>query len=77
MKVNVVIDNGIIGGEDKEFLESMFPSEVISFTQRKSYDEYYPKSNNPVDISLDQIKALSAYFGHIKLFVDEIIIKSH
>jgi hypothetical protein len=66
------IDQGIIGGFEKELIEKILPQLIGSFRQRKEFWEYYfdPKQ---VEISLEDLDNLSNEF-QIKINFDELII---
>ena len=75
MKREINIDQGIIDGDSKRFLEAHFNSDVISFRQRKSYDEYYWDSYNKVaefdELILDE---LSKFFSNVTINSVEVLI---
>jgi hypothetical protein len=66
------IDQGIIGGFEKELIEKILPQLIGSFRQRKEFWEYYfdPKQ---VELSLEDLDNLSNEF-QIKINFDELII---
>lgn len=68
------IDQGIIDGDSKRFIESYISSEVITFRQRKSYDEYYWDIHSKVDLDSLLIDKLSEYFSHVLIDSVEILI---
>lgn len=61
MKRLICIDSGIIAGENKEAIENIIAETKGSFTQRKTYFEYYYEPIE-VEISLEQLEELSALF---------------
>jgi hypothetical protein len=73
MKREVNINNGIIGGYEKELIEKILPQLLGRFKQRKQYWEYY---FNPIEIelSLENIENISKEF-RIELNWEELIIK--
>jgi hypothetical protein len=66
------IDQGIIGGFEKELIEKILPQLIGSFRQRKEFWEYYfdPKQ---VKLSLEDLDNLSNEF-QIEINFDELII---
>lgn len=62
MKRTLEIEDGIIDGDIKRFLESHFTSDTISFKQRKSYDEYYHQIHKDIEIDLFLLDILSKTF---------------
>ena len=72
MKRVVKINQGVIGGVEKELLEDILPQLVGSFRQRKEFFEFN-FDEKEVELSLDDIEALSFEF-EIKLNWDELVI---
>jgi hypothetical protein len=61
MKRLVTIQDGVIGGVEKELIEKLLPQLIGSFRQRKEYFEYY-FNETEVEITLDDIERLSKEF---------------
>jgi hypothetical protein len=70
--IRKVIINNIVGGNDKETIESILPELAGSFKQRKQFFEYYFESTM-VDFSLENLDELSNQFK-VVLFWDELEI---
>jgi hypothetical protein len=68
----IKINEGVIGGFEKELIEKILPQVSDSFQQRKEFWEYYfqPKS---IELSLVDLENLSKEF-QIKLNWEELII---
>jgi hypothetical protein len=68
----VRINQGVIGGFDKELIEKILPQLLGSFTQRKQFHEYYfePKS---IEITLEDLENISKEF-EVELNWTELII---
>ena len=66
------INQGVIGGVEKELIENILPQLVGSFKQRKEFFEYY-FNEKEVELSLEDIDRLSSEF-EIKLTYDELVI---
>jgi len=73
MKRLVTIKQGVIGGFEKELIESIIPSLSDSFRQRKEFFEYYFEEK-VVEFSLDDLEKLSNEFS-FELSRDELEIK--
>ena len=69
---SVCISEGVVGGVEKELIESILPQLVGSFTQRKEFFEYY-FDEKEVELSLEDINDLSSEFI-IKLNWEELEI---
>lgn len=69
----VVIKQGVIGGVEKELIESIIPSLSNSFRQRKEFFEYYFKEKF-VNFSLEDLDNLSKEF-YIKISEFELEIE--
>jgi len=54
----ITINEGVIGGYDKELIETLLPELNNSFKQRKQYWEYY-FSETWVSLSIETIERLS------------------
>ena len=74
MEVNLTFDCGIVAGEEKRFVESIF-GECDFFLKRLTYDEYYCVKNKTA-VTIEQIEKLTGYFEYVTVFSDEIQIKS-
>jgi hypothetical protein len=57
MKVKFELDEGIVTGNVKRLIEQY--NTGIVFTQRKSYDEYYSKTEQEVDTTLEVLSLIS------------------
>ena len=57
MKVKIELNEGIVTGDTKRLLEQYDTGLV--FIQRKSYDEYYSKTEKEVDTSLEVLSLIS------------------
>jgi hypothetical protein len=68
----IKINEGVIGGFEKELIEKILPQVSDSFQQRKEFWEFYfqPKS---IELSLEDLENLSKEF-QIELNWDELII---
>ena len=73
MKRRIEFNQGIIGGEEVDILIDILPQLEKSFTQRKTYYEYY-FTPTEVELSLEDIDELSNEFTII-LNYEELIIK--
>lgn len=69
----VVIKQGVIGGVEKELIESIIPSLSNSFRQRKEFFEYYFEEKF-VNFSLEDLDNLSKEF-YIKISEFELEIE--
>lgn len=69
----VVIKQGVIGGVEKELIESIIPSLSNSFKQRKEFFEYYFEEKF-VKFSLEDLDNLSKEF-YIKISEFELEIE--
>lgn len=69
---SVCISEGVVGGVEKELIESILPQLKGSFTQRKEFFEYY-FDEKEVELSLEDINDLSSEFI-IKLNWEELEI---
>ena len=72
MKKVIVIKSGVVGGVEKELIESILPQLVGSFEQRKEFFEYY-FNEKEVELSLEDIDNISQEFI-IKLNWNELEI---
>jgi hypothetical protein len=72
MKRVVRISQGVVGGVEKELIESIVPQLEGSFRQRKEFFEFY-FDEKEVELSLENIDELSSEF-QIKLNWDELEI---
>lgn len=71
MNVKLELRVGIIEGDLKRFLEGF--NTGLCFSQRKAFDEYYSKTQNEVDISLEELSLISERLT-VEVQSDEIII---
>ena len=62
MKNTLLFENGIVEGRDVRDAQEIFPELKNSFTQRKTYDEYYYKETTVELISIAQLMTLEEYF---------------
>lgn len=76
MNVKISFNDGIISGEEARFISEIYPSNVISFKQRKHYDEYYYKTESTVELKIDDLEKIVEYFGSVRVYGDEVIIRS-
>jgi hypothetical protein len=67
MKRNIRFREAIIGGIDKVGIVEILPQLKDSFTQRKTYFEYYFEDTE-VDLTLEQLDTLSTEFRIIMDF---------
>lgn len=74
MKVKVELDEGIVTGCTKRFLEQY--NTGLVFTQRKSYDEYYSKTEKEVDMSIEVLSLISERLS-VEVQGDVISISEH
>ena len=72
MKKLIRINQGVIGGVEKELLEDILPQLVGSFRQRKEFFEFH-FNEKEIELSLEDIDKLSSEF-QIKLNWDELEI---
>ena len=72
MKRTIEINQGVIGGFEKELIEKILPKLIGSFKQRKEFWEYYfePKL---IKLSLKDLDNISKEFN-IELFNNELVI---
>jgi len=68
----VRINQGVIGGFDKELIEKILPKLLGSFTQRKQFHEYYFKPKS-IEITLEDLENISKEF-EVELNWTELII---
>lgn len=73
MKRIININTGVIGGYEKELIESILPQLSNSFRQRKEFWEYYFDAIT-IEITLEELDKLSSEFV-VELYYDELIIK--
>jgi hypothetical protein len=66
MKVTIELSNGIVDGESKRYIEDFISSDVIEFTQRKSYDEYYYRVKQDWEVDIDILRRFIDIFGEVK-----------
>jgi len=72
--IRKVIINNIVGGNEKETIESILPKLAGSFKQRKQFFEYYFESVT-IEFSLEDLDELSNQFKVILLWDElEIVI---
>lgn len=69
MKRNIRFRDGIIGGVDKVGIVEILPQLKDSFTQRKTYFEYYFE-DTVVELTLEQLDTLSTEFRIIMDYED-------
>ena len=74
MKVKIELNEGIVTGCTKRLLEQYDTGLV--FTQRKSYDEYYSKTEKEVDITLEVLSLISERLN-VEVQGDVISITEH
>lgn len=74
MKVKMNLETGIVSGDTKRLLEQYDTG--IVFTQRKSYDEYYSKTHNKVDTTLEILSIISGKLC-VEIQCDEIRITEY
>ena len=75
MKVTFTLENIIVTGEIKRLIEQY--NTGIVFRQRKSYDEYYSKTVQKVDTSIEVLSLLSEGGLIVEIHGDEIFLKEH
>jgi len=74
MKTSLVLNIGIIEGDDKRVLENYIDSRV--FRQRKSYDEYYIDINGTeLDLDIRDLMILAENFL-VDVFSDYVELSS-
>jgi len=73
MKRNIRFRDGIIGGFEKEMIVDILPQLKDSFTQRKTYFEYYFEDTE-VELTLEQLDKLSEEF-RIAIDFEDITIE--
>lgn len=73
MTRTILFDTGIVDGSTVRDMMDIFPELKTSFTQRKTYDEYYYKETK-VDVSYKQIKTLTHKYYAIAINNNEIVI---
>ena len=71
MKVKFELNEGIVTGDTKRLIEQYDTG--IVFTQRKSYDEYYSKTEQEVDTTLEVLSLISEVLN-VEVHVDVISI---
>jgi hypothetical protein len=69
MKRNIRFRDGIICGDDKVSIVEILPQLKNSFTQRKTYFEYYFE-DTVVELTLEQLDTLSTEFRIIMDYED-------
>jgi hypothetical protein len=69
MKRNIRFRDGIICGDDKVSIVEILPQLENSFTQRKTYFEYYFE-DTVVELTLEQLDTLSTEFRIIMGYED-------
>lgn len=74
MKVKMNLETGITSGCTKRLLEQY--NTGIVFSQRKSYDEYYSKTDNEVDTSLEVLSLISERL-RVEIQGDEVVISEY
>lgn len=74
MKVRFELNEGIVTGDAKRLLEQ-YDTGVI-FTQRKSYDEYYSRTEREVDTSIEVLSLISEGLN-VEVQGDVISITEH
>lgn len=62
MKSKLIFESGIVEGRDMRDAQEVFPELENSFTQRKTYDEYYYTETEVELISIAQLMHLEGYF---------------
>jgi hypothetical protein len=72
MKRNIRFKDGIIGGFEKEIIVDILPQLKDSFTQRKTYFEYYFEDTE-VELTLEQLDKLSEEFRIVMDYEDVTI----
>jgi len=58
----IQINQGVIGGVEKELIEELLPQLVGSFRQRKEFFEYY-FDEKEIDLSIEDIENISRDFS--------------
>lgn len=74
MKVKIELNEGIVTGDTKRLLEQY--NTGLVFTQRKSYDEYYSRTEKEVDITLEVLSLISERLN-VEVQGDVISITEH
>tara|TARA_R110002167_G_scaffold158980_1_gene354457 strand:- start:244 stop:474 length:231 start_codon:yes stop_codon:yes gene_type:complete len=74
MKRELNIDTGILDGDSKRFLEAHITNDILSFRQRKSFDEYYWDVHKEIELDELLVDELSKYFNHVIIDSIEILI---
>jgi hypothetical protein len=74
MKVKIELNEGIVTGDTKRLLEQYDTGLV--FTQRKSYDEYYSRTEKEVDTTLEVLSLISEQLN-VEVQGDVISITEH
>ena len=74
MKVTFELNEGIASGCTKRLLEQY--NTGIVFTQRKSYDEYYSRTEKEVDTTLEVLSLISERLN-VEVQGDTILITEH
>jgi hypothetical protein len=69
MKRSIRFRDGIIGGFEKEMIVDILPQLKGSFTQRKTYFEYYFEDTE-VELTLEQLDKLSGEFRIVMDYED-------
>lgn len=71
---NIRFTSGIVGGDDMRDLLEILPELEGSFTQRKSFDEYYFNSKS-IQLDISQLGQLSSMFS-IRMNFAEVILEN-
>jgi len=74
LKRKIKFTNGIVSGDDMRDLLEIIPELEDSFTQRKSFDEYY-FNGKYIEISLENLDYISNMFS-IRMNYDEIVLEN-
>ena len=62
MKRTIEINDSVVAGWDMENIVNIIPQLKDSFSQRKSFNEYY-FDETEVDVNMEQLEALSKEYG--------------
>jgi hypothetical protein len=58
----ITINQGVIGGVEKDLIVGIFPQLETSFRQRKEFYEYY-FTDTEIELTLEQLEELSYEFS--------------
>jgi hypothetical protein len=72
MKKNIKFDQGVIEGTEVRMVLEIFSELENSFTQRKTFDEFFFTSTS-IEVSMEKLEKLSNKF-HLQMNFEDLII---